>query len=141
MRVFNNLFDYFKHVRERPEIMLGGAVSYTRLSCYINGYKYCLLIYEGMIGSDEERSIQLFTTLFEEYLRGRLSGSAAEKWGFTAQLVACVQPDIQEPCDSIMDSELDEKVFYKYFELYDDFLKHNENNDQPEMRNRPEWYI
>jgi len=67
MRVFNNLFDYFKHVRERPEIMLGGAVSYTRLSCYINGYKY--------------------------------------------------------------------------FELYDDFLKHNENNDQPEMRNRPEWYI
>ena len=141
MRNFTNLFDYLWHVRESPKRMLGGVVSYNRLSCYIDGYKLCLLIYEGMIRSDEERSIQLFTTLFEEFLRGRLSGSAAEKWGFTAMLVACVQPDVQEPCDSITDPELDEKVVYKFFELYDEFLKHNENNEQPEMRNRPEWYI
>ena len=140
MNVFNNLFDYMKHVRQRPVDMLG-AVSYTRLYCFFGGFRYGLFVYKDLIESDEARSVHLFTTMYDDFLTSRLGGTVAEKWDTTAQLVACVQPGILEPCYSIIDPGLDERVFYKYFEIYDEFLKHNENNDHPRRRNRPEWYI
>ena len=140
MKAFNNLFDFLKRVRQRPVDTLGAA-SYIRLYYSIVGFMYGLIIYEDAIESDEAWSVNLFSTMYYEYLTRRFSGSVAEEWGTIAKLVACVQPDIQEPCYSIIDPELDEKVFYKYFEIYDEFLKHNENNDLSWRRNRPEWYI
>ena len=135
MDKYRTIFKFLKNVKNRPYML--GTVSFNRIYHYIAGYKFCLYSYQDIIESDELDSIDLFFSKFNEYLERHLG--EPHSWGTTALLIASVLPENQVKSqeqveNEINDPKLDEKVFYKFFELYDDFLKQNENN-------RPEWFI